>query len=104
MIIGTENRRFCEIGITPERLKLVASDYSFLSTKFSELPPRLSMIPENKLAKMGTRLVAKGGITYGDSVGGLAPSATGNNGTDLCGQIRPNDEVLFSPGFGKVEM
>jgi hypothetical protein len=96
--LTAETRRFQESDMTPERLKHAAHDYSSLDTKYPELPPRLIAIPKSRLAAMGTRLVTEGQVTYGDSVGGLAPSATGDAGNSLRERIGPDDEVLFSPG------
>src|SRR2546423_1606796 len=47
---------------------------------------------------MGTQLVTERRITYGDSAGGLAPSATADVGTELRERIGPSDEVRFSAG------
>jgi hypothetical protein len=96
--LSAENHRFRESEATPERLKRAAQDYSSLTTKCPELPPRLIAIPRSRLAAMGTRLVTDGQVTYGDSVGGLAPSATGDVGGGLRERVGPRDEVLFSPG------
>lgn len=93
-----EKHRFHDDEATPERLRLAAGDYSSLTTGLPELPPRLVAVPGSRLAAMGTRLVADGQVTYGDSVGGLAPSATGDVDTGLRERVGPYDEVLFSPG------
>jgi hypothetical protein len=93
-----ESHRFREEMAEPERLTRAAVDYSSLATDRPELPPRLAVIPESRLATMGTQLVKEGRTTYGDSVGGLAPTATGDLNTRLRERIAPTDEVLFSPG------
>ncbi|MFD5094658.1 hypothetical protein ACFWMR_28925 [Amycolatopsis thailandensis] len=96
--LRAENRRFCDLKATPERLKVAAQEYSSVDTSIPELPPRLIAIPESKLAKMGTRLVTEGRFTYGDSVGGLAPSAVGDIDSRLRDKVNSSDLVLFSPG------
>ena len=96
--LNSENSRFCGNEITSEQLKLAASNYSSLAAKLPKLPPRLVAIPAARLAAMGTRLVTEERVTYGDSVGGLAPSAIGDVDAHLRQQIGPSDEVLFSPG------
>ncbi|TCO52896.1 hypothetical protein [Actinocrispum wychmicini] len=96
--LTTEKLRFRDNQVTPERLRLAATDYSSLTTELPELPPRLAVVPASRLASMGTRLVTDGRVTYGDSVGGLSPSATGDVDAGLRQRIGPRDEVLFSPG------
>lgn len=96
--LKAEAGRFRDAEAAPVRLKLAAGDYNTLTTQLPELPPRLTVIPEAKLAAMGTRLVTEGRVIYGDSVGGLAPSATGDAHSGLRKHIGPSDEVLFSPG------
>jgi hypothetical protein len=96
--LRTEQHRFHQTDATPEQLRTAASDYSFVNTKRPELPPRLTAIPGSVLEGMGTQLVTKGRATYGDSVGGLAPSMTGDIDAELRKRLAPDDKVLFSPG------